>query len=180
MSVSLRAQVFIGVVLAGFVPVGLLGAYTVRSILEALGEESQRITRIAAEAGAGELRVLLSEQLRLVRIADDQSTRTGDVNRTLDYYRGQAPQIQAAIVTDADGNAIAASPQTTTDGDSVLALNYKDRPFFTALMGVADVSITGRLNSRATGVPAVAVVIARRNSDGEFLGVIGCTIAAAF
>lgn len=171
---------FVGIVLAGLVPVGLLGVYSVREMRSALAEESGRVTRIAAEAAAEELRVLLNEQLRIIRLADDQATRTGEFSKTLAYYRSRAPQILAFIAADATGQAIGASPERTVNGEPVLSLDYSDRPYFRALADGEDVVITGRLNSRATGLRAIAVTIARRDDEGNFIGFIGCTLSAQF
>lgn len=179
---GLRLQLFVAVMLAGAVPVLLLGSYYAQTLSDALSEEVDRENQVVAEATAAQLEQLIEQLLQRMRIIAEEADQFADpepLTRILDQHRVHTPELIAVIVMDDEGNVVAGSPQSTQDGSATQSLNYSDRDYFQDIAAGANESISGVLRSKTTGMNAIGVAVARRGRDGSFDGVVVCTLQRA-
>ncbi len=175
MRLSLRAQIFLSVLLAGVVPAFVLGLNDQSVIRTALDEQVERETRVAARSAAAQIRLLVEEKLRLMELLVAQTERADsgtEVERLLLEANETVPGMTAIVAMDSRGDVIATTSRSNQDGSPATANNYADRAYFRDLAAGADRAVTGYLESRTTGVPGIGVAVARRSPTGEFQGAI--------
>ena len=172
---SLTVHLFLCLGLMAAVPTLLLGTVQTRWWGSLQVEQADFQNRLAAQALAREVGLLIDAHARAVEALAHQVEAQGTMDpavlqQMVTRQRAAYDTFPLRYVADMSATALAGDPAVDVQGAPVAGKNFRDRDYFIKLLATGKTSISRVQIGRTIAVPTIQIVAPIRDANGEMIG----------